>query len=453
MPFNAHIEETTLAEKELAERVSWFIQLRWFAVAGISATSLFARAVLKIDVPLTPIAIIACCILFFNCFCLSFQRRAKSQQRFTHAQIVADWIALIFLSHYTGGIESPLIFYFIFHVIIAAILLSRRGCYLQITCAFVFLSCLSILEYNKSIPHISIKALFANPVYNNGHYLVSMLFFFATSLYASGYLATTIAHHLRKREAEAVVLKNTIADAYTKLEAMDKEKTAFTYKVTHELRAPLGAIQSLLKSIEEGYAGDVPAKAKELIIRSEKRTKALLVLINDLLDLVSGKINKERKGEMKRVDGNDAIKNTIHLLQEKAKEKGVNIITNTTSKPLQLTIAPDDLELILTNLIDNAVKYTKKGGTATVNTAIGEGAVKIEISDTGIGIHKEDLHKVFDEFYRGSNAKALETNGTGLGLSIVRNLINRYGGNIDVKSELGNGTTFTVSFPTKELTK
>lgn len=455
---NIHTVEKSLAEEELIERISWFITLRWIVVAGICTTSLFAFFALKIDLPLFAILLIAFCILLFNlaCIlyqkyikCISYHQYLKSHQRFANIQISIDWIALVSLAHYTGGIESPMMFYFIFHVIIAATLLSGRECYLQTTFALLLMSCLSILEYSNTIHHFNIKELFPDPIYDNGHYLMSILFFFVTSLYVSGYLATTVAGDLRKREKEVVVLKNNISDAYNKLEAMDKEKSAFTHKVTHELRAPLSAVQSLLKSIEEGYAGEISEKARELIIRSENRTGFLLTLVNDLLDLVAGKTRRPRKGEKELIDINGPIKDTVNLLLEKAKAKDINIIFNASPKPANINIIPDDIKLILMNLIDNAIKYTKKGSTVRINNKIDDEIVKIEISDEGIGIHKDDVSKIFDEFYRASNARAIEFNGTGLGLSIVKSLIKRYDGAISVKSELEKGTTFTISFPKK----
>lgn len=340
-----------------------------------------------------------------------------------------------------------MIFYFIFHVIIAAILLTRKACYLQTTFALLLISGLSILEYFNIIPHIQIKELFADPIYDNGLYLLAILFFFITSLYVSAYLATSVTNRLRKREKEVVVLKNNITDAYKKLEAIDKEKSDFTFKVTHELKSPLSAIQSLLKSIEEGYAGEISQKAKDLIIRSEKRTSFLITLVNDLLELVAGKVEKPREGEMELVDINKAVNSIVHLMQAKTKAKGLRLIINATPKPSYLNIISDDLNLLLTNLIDNAVKYTKKGGTIKINNILTDDKIIIEVSDTGIGIHKDDVNKIFDEFYRAGNAKTVELDGTGLGLTIVKNLVKRHAGNIDVSSELGKSTTFTISFP------
>ena len=447
MPYNTHTHEKSSLEKELVESLSRFINLRWIMVIGIFVTSKFAKFGLGIDLPIIPIFIVTFCILIFNLICLYLQKHVKSYESFANLQISVDWIALVFLVHYTGGIESPVIFYFIFHVIISAILLSEKKCYLQTSFALILIISLSILEYFHVIPHVHIKDLFPNPVYDNGLYLLSIIFFSVTSLYISAYLATSVNNRLRKRENEIVTLKNEITDAYNKLEEIDREKSEFTYKVTHELRSPLSAIQSLLKSIEEGYAGEISEKARDLVIRSEKRTSFLITLVNGLLDLIAGKIGKPKEGDMKLIDINIAVKNTLHLMQEKTKAKNLKIIIKTTPEPSYLNIVPDDFDIILTNLIDNSVKYTEQEGTISINSTITDKEVKLEISDTGIGITTEDLNKIFNEFYRSKNAKVAELRGTGLGMSIVKNLIKQYGGSIDVQSQIEKGTTVTISFP------
>ncbi len=450
MPYNTHTQEKTSLEKELIESLARFINLRWIMVIGIFITSNFAKFSLGIDLPIVPIFIVTFCILIFNIVCFYYQKHVKSYERFANLQISVDWIALIFLVHYTGGTESPVIIYFIFHVIISAILLSEKKCYLQTSFALILITGLSILEYFSIIPHVHIKELFPTPVFDNGLYLLSIIFFSITSLYISAYLATSVNNRLRKRENEIVALKNKITDAYNKLEVIDKEKSEFTYKVTHELRSPLSAIQSLLKSIEEGYAGEISQKARDLIVRSEQRTSFLITLVNGLLDLIAGKIGKPKEGDTKSIDINVAVNNTLHLMQEKTKAKNLKIIIKSTPEPSCLRIVPDDLDIILTNLIDNSVKYTEQGGTISINSTITDKEVKLEMSDTGIGIIKEDLNKIFNEFYRSKNAKATNLRGTGLGLSIVKNLIKQYGGNIDIRSEIGKGTTVTVSFPVEK---
>ncbi len=447
MPFNAHTPEKSSLEKELVDSLSRFINLRWIIVIGIFVTSKFAKFGLEIDLPLIPIFITTSCILMFNFVCIYFQKRVKSYDRFANLQISVDWIALVFLVHYTGGIESPVIFYFIFHVIIAAILLSKKACYVQTSFALLLIISLLILEYSHIITHVQIKQLFPTTVFDNGSYLLAVIFFCITSLYVSAYLATSVTNRLRRREKEVIDLKNRIANAYNKLEAIDREKSEFMFKVTHELRSPLSAVQSLLKSIEEGYAGEISQEARDLIVRSERRTGFLLTLVNDLLDLVTGKIGKPSEGDRGLVDITAAVKNVLELFQEKTKAKKIKITIKTTEKPGFINIVRDDLDIILINLLDNAVKYTKEGGTIDISNIVKNKEIRVAISDTGVGIHKKDLKKVFNEFYRSKNAKDIEKDGTGLGLPIVRNIIKRYSGNIEVQSSFGKGTTVTISFP------
>ncbi|MCP4267274.1 MAG: HAMP domain-containing histidine kinase [Candidatus Brocadiaceae bacterium] len=447
MIYNTHSPEKSSLEKELVESLSRIINLRWIIVIGIFVTSKFAKFGLEIDLPLIPIFVITFCISMFNIACIYLQKHVKSYERFANLQISVDWIALIFLVHYTGGIESPVIFYFIFHVILSAILLSRKACYFQTSFALLLIISLSILEYFHIISHVQIKELFSTTVCDNGSYLLSVIFFCITSLYVSAYLATSVTNRLRKGEKEVVILKNSIANAYNKLEAVDKEKSEFMFKVTHELRSPLSAVQSLLKSIEEGYAGEISQKAMDLIVRSEKRTGFLLTLVNDLLDLVAGNIGKPKEADGEPVDINAVVKGILQLFQENVRSKDIKITIKSMDKSHYVKIAKDDLDIILTNLIDNAVKYTKEGGTIDIRNISTTKEIRLEISDTGIGIHKEELKKVFDEFYRSKNAKDIEGDGTGLGLPIVRNLINKYGGNIDVQSTLVKGTAVIISFP------
>ncbi|MDR4499452.1 MAG: HAMP domain-containing histidine kinase [Candidatus Scalindua sp.] len=442
-----HTPGKTSLEKELIESLSRFITFRWIMAGGIGTTVLFVTFALSITLPLQSILITTLCILIFNFFCTSYQKHVKSYETFANLQISADWLALVFLAHYTGGIESPVICYFIFHVIISAILLSKKKCYLQTTFALLLILILSMLEYFHIIPHVQVKELFPTPSYDKSLYLVAVLFFCVTSFYISAYLATSVNNRLRKRENEVVALKDSVTEAYNRLEALDREKSEFTFKVTHELRSPLSAIQSLLKSIEEGYAGEIPQKARNLILRSEKRTGLLIALVNDLLDLVSGKIGTIREGEIKHININEAINNSIQLLQEKAKAKEIKIAFESMQKPVFIRVIPEDLDLILTNLIDNAIKYSKKASSILIRSVVTEKTVTMEISDIGIGIGEEDIKRIFEEFYRADNAKEFELEGTGLGLSIVKNLMNRYKGSITVQSKLGEKTTFFVSFP------
>ena len=144
MPSNVHTPEKSSLEKELVESLSRFINLRWIIVIGIFVTSKFAKFGLEIDLPLIPIFIITFCIFMFNFVCIYLQKQVKSYGSFANLQISVDWIALVFIVHYTGGIESPVILYFIFHVILSAILLSRKACYFQTSFALLLIISLNV---------------------------------------------------------------------------------------------------------------------------------------------------------------------------------------------------------------------------------------------------------------------------------------------------------------------
>ncbi|HHT9126106.1 MAG TPA: sensor histidine kinase [Candidatus Brocadiia bacterium] len=446
---DAPVSEKTSVEKELAERVLWFIDLRWFAILGVLIGCGIAWSI-QIQLPFFPLLYTAGAILIYNLICFLFLRWLFPYNFFANTQICIDWLALTTLVHYSGGLESPLIFYFIFHVIIAAILLSRRACFLQVTLVFFLILGLTILEFFGVVPHVKIKELMPLALYNNTKYVLSALFFFASALYVSAYLATSVTAKLRKREEALVQLRDSIAKAHKKLETLDKAKTDFTYKVTHELRSPLSAIQSLLKSVEEGYADHVSEKAKEVIVRAERRTGFLLDLVNDLLDLVAGRVEKPKEGDLKLVDISVIIKNVITLMQSKIKGKGVLLQMDLSQSPsggLTLHAVPDDIEIIITNLVDNSIKYTPPGGQIRISTKRIDNAIKLDVSDTGIGIPEKSKSRIFDEFYRAENAKQVITEGTGLGLTIVKQLVHRYKGEISFVSELSKGTTFTIVLP------
>jgi signal transduction histidine kinase len=188
---------------------------------------------------------------------------------------------------------------------------------------------------------------------------------------------------------------------------------------------------------------------RDLFGRISRRLNLLESLINDLLDLASGKAG--RREDDVPVLLNAAAGRAALLLQPRAEEKGVTLVHNASREELIIKGTDEGIDRILVNLIDNAVKYTPSGGSATVALHRDGDEIVVTVSDTGIGIPENALPHLFQEFYRAPNAKASDIVGTGLGLAIVRDLVNRYCGRIEVQSTEGQGTTFTVTFPRVDL--
>jgi two-component system phosphate regulon sensor histidine kinase PhoR len=169
-------------------------------------------------------------------------------------------------------------------------------------------------------------------------------------------------------------------------------------------------------------------------------------MVNDLLDLAAGKMEQLR-GEKKEIVLNDTIAKVAELLQTRAEEKGLKFEVDIAKEPLVLVGFEAGLERVLMNLISNAVKYTSAGGSVTVRAWSEDNQIRVEVSDTGIGIPEEALPRIFEEFYRAKNAKAIEMEGTGLGLAIAKDVVEQHGGQISVESVEGEGSTFSVTLP------
>jgi two-component system phosphate regulon sensor histidine kinase PhoR len=167
--------------------------------------------------------------------------------------------------------------------------------------------------------------------------------------------------------------------------------------------------------------------------------------IRDLLDLAAAQRPLgEQEGE--KVLLAQVLERAIETAQEQARSKGIRLETEIPPE-IHIHAQPADMDRIFSNLLDNGVKYTPSGGHVRLRVGQRNGAVYAEVSDTGIGIGKEDQERVFEGFYRTQEAKSSGEIGTGLGLSIVRKLVERWGGHLELKSQPGKGTSFTIIFP------
>jgi signal transduction histidine kinase len=245
----------------------------------------------------------------------------------------------------------------------------------------------------------------------------------------------------------AVAIEN--AKAYKLLADLDRDKSQFLRITTHELRSPVRVTESLLMTLADGYAGSLASDQAELVTRAQKRLSSLHALIDDLLDLAAGKAQMERI-DRRVLDFGVAVAEASERFQSVAGTKGITLHVERPGDPLQVFCDPADLERIVVNLVGNAVKYTAAGGV-TVRLARVPDGVRMEVADTGIGIPHDALPHLFREFYRASNAKAMEEAGTGLGLSIAKLLVERYGGRLSVESQEGQGTTFTFVLPSSDV--
>jgi two-component system sensor histidine kinase/response regulator len=231
--------------------------------------------------------------------------------------------------------------------------------------------------------------------------------------------------------------------AKVELEKLDAMKSRFMLTVAHELRAPIAAIQGYLGLILDGYAAD---DEREMVESAYQRCGELLDMLHDLLLLAHMKERAAGVNRARTVSVAKTLEEVAGLMKPEAERKRLTLKVEIRDRP-QMLADEEQLKQLWTNLISNGIRYTPPGGTVIVSLEERDGQVVGAVSDTGIGIAADDLPRIFDEFYRTHQAKGMEEHGTGLGLPIVKQIVDSYGGTIDVDSTVGKGTTFAFTLP------
>jgi len=238
----------------------------------------------------------------------------------------------------------------------------------------------------------------------------------------------------------------TVLQDISHLKELDKMKSEFIAMVAHELRAPLAAVEQQLTVILNKMAGDITEKQEQLLGRAKERTRGLLTLIKDLLDL--SKIEAGMMVQYKEpLSLQEVVQKVVDLMRAEADAKKLDLEFTVPPELPLINADRNSMEGTFTNLISNAIKYTPEGGKIWVTLNEEGGFIKATVSDTGIGIKKEDLPRIFDKFYRVKTVETRQIVGTGLGLSIVKSIVDAHLGSISVESEEANGTIFTVLLP------
>ncbi len=228
----------------------------------------------------------------------------------------------------------------------------------------------------------------------------------------------------------------------TQQRRLESVRRDFVANASHELKTPAATIQAAAETLR-GAAEDDPAAVPRFAQQLEREAVRLSRIVADLLDL-------------SRLESGSSLDDLVSLgaaareerqrLEEAAGAAGVALeIEAAGEKPLRGS--QQDLALLVRNLVDNAIRYSHEGGRVRVEIDSDDTEVTLRVIDTGIGIPSKDISRVFERFYRVDRARSRDTGGTGLGLAIVKHVVENHGGTIEVDSELGRGTTFTIRFP------
>ena len=246
----------------------------------------------------------------------------------------------------------------------------------------------------------------------------------------------------RQYEGQPVGTSILVSDV-TELKKAEGIRSEFTANVSHELKTPLTSIKGFTDMLSSGMVAS-PADQKRFITMIGVEVDRLIDLINDILKLselesVTIDQTEERSAVL------EAAQETASLLEPSAKEAGVTLAVE--GEAATVAVPMSRLKELLFNLMGNGIKYSENGGVVTTRVAVQNGKVIISVQDSGIGIPEEDQSRVFERFYRVEKGRARKNGGTGLGLAIVKHITQLYGGTVGLESEVGKGSTFTVTLP------
>ncbi len=220
----------------------------------------------------------------------------------------------------------------------------------------------------------------------------------------------------------------------------------FITMVSHQLRSPLGTIAQYFEVILGGMVGDIEPRQEEMLLKARDRLEKLMELINDWLDLAQ--MNKGQiVDKLKSLSLKNMLGNLVEFFLPSAQKEGVTLEFVPYSGCDLVEGDEEKLAQVFSNLIANAIKYNRPNGSIKVALKEREDSIAIDIEDSGIGIPEEHLPYIFDQFYRVKTNDGKKSKGTGLGLSIAKKIVEVHGGTIQVKSEPGKGSTFTVCLP------
>ncbi|HQT93184.1 MAG TPA: HAMP domain-containing sensor histidine kinase [Thermoanaerobaculaceae bacterium] len=435
---------------ELLDRIAWFVRLRWAAGAALLA---FAAAAPHAGMPLEwgRVWLVAVVILAYNGILhalLAIWRRNNQADyrwlaRCTLIQILIDLAALVLLVYLTGGPGSPFLPFFTFHMVIGTIMLSARTMF--IVGGGAWLACAALFLAGGTPPgHPPIPVEMRTAV-------LGML---ACALGLTVYLTATVSSRLKERGVRLFRLAEELRDKTAELEkllaemrSIEARKSHFMLLSAHQLRSPLATVKTSLDVLLQGYVDLASPRAASLVAGASERVEGLLRIVGDLLELAKLRETAQRAPWASGVNLAQLAVDVADALTPVAEARQITLESSYDADVVLARGVPPDLEYAIENLVHNALKYSRPGGTVHIQVRRSGEFGMIEVRDNGIGIPPEFLANLFVEFARAANARRHTAEGTGLGLAIVNEVAETHGGRVEAESRLDEGSTFRLLLP------
>ena len=385
-----------------------------------------------------PLYVVVALKLLTNTLAYVGLRRSTLVLETSGLNVGADLLAMTAGVYFTGGPESPLFAIYGIEISVVALLANRGTTYLVGGLAVVLYATMVILVWTGVLPALPTPAKVAGEIHFG--YILMLLLLVAVVLGTPTFYTATIVGELREKGRALEERNRQLVEA-------GRHKSQFMANVTHELRTPIHGICGLSDLVSAGIYGPVTDKQKEAQQGIKRSAKSLLALIDDLLELSRADAGKMSYSPSD-VDLGELLPSVL---------ANVRWMQGTRAHKLTMEVEPDmgtvftdrgKLNQVLLNLLANAMKFTPDGGEIRLRARRGEGdTLQFLVEDTGVGIPAAEQSRIFEAFHQVDATAEREYGGAGLGLSLVKRLLDMMGGDIRVTSEVGKGSTFTVTLP------
>lgn len=429
----------------------WFVRIRWAVVgvlgAGAMALHLLAEPLAGLGVinKAGDLAVAAAALAAANAVFLLAVRRLRPDSPPSAIrlnlwlQIAVDLGFVTWLVHIFGSTATFMPFTYLFHVVLACIFFPSGYSLLVTALASLLYGGCVAAELVGFLPgdgilHSGLNAPDRPPMVSAVLALSAISIWFVV-----WFLTSTLSQAVRRRDAD-------LAEANEQLVRAEQERNALMLRTVHDLKAPFAGIESNIEILRSRFWDSLPPAAQDLVARIDKRSQSLRLRIRDILQLGDLRTMREDKSQPPiECNIGTVLEQAIGDIQERA--AAMNVTIRTDVHPLSVRSWPKHLHALFSNLCANAVVYSRPGGQVEVTSRQSGSDVVVSIADHGIGIDEKALPRIFDEYYRSSDAAEHNPHSTGLGMAIVKEVARQLDLQVSVSSEKGVGTTVEVTIP------
>ena len=440
---------TTIRRRNL-----WFVKLRYGAVLMLIILIFYPENFLGVSFSPTQknsLFLITILILIYNIvfhFIRKFVKNDSNAFNPLHLsvlQMTLDLIALTLVVYFTGSSESPLLLFFVVHMIVGSLILPGFIIYSFAVCVVIVFWFITIGEYFSVIKHHHIIGYLPAELFNQFNYVLAINASFAFLVFMIVLIANRMANQLYVREQQ-------LLESIEKINAAEKEKQKYITGIVHEIKTPLAAVHSYLDLVLQKFLGPLDEVVEEKLNRARKRSEEAIELINNVLRI--SKLRMEDSFNKEEINISSLLARVIKIAKVNAEAKGVKVSLKHDRKDKKKFFGdPLLLQIAISNILSNAIKYNHLDGLVEIKIDEDKNNLIIRVCDTGMGIPMGEMEKIFTDFFRGSNIRSTDLEGAGLGLSVVKQIVERHEGKIKIESpsylatEKYPGTCIKVTLP------